>query len=328
MLPGKNAYSRYKVIDALLRNKLRKYPTMEDILQACWEKLDYRPSKETIQKDLANMKSPHPNGFDAPIQFNRTYLGYEYTDPEYSLLGISLRPEEIATLNESVELIRSIGGSHIGGKFNHAIEKLFSTTLENSLSEERKPVLQTMNPPVSRGFEHFDLLYSACKEQIPVSFIHFSYKKRKFKSILIHPFLIKEFENRWYLIGYSETHNSVRTFGFDRISDPLLLKKKFIKTDITIITDFLNNVYGVYPIPEATLETVELNVSRLGTHYFLAYPLHESQTLTKNDDGSSTISFKLIPSVELARYILSQGKLVSIQGPEWFKNFTLNLLAR
>ena len=26
MLPGKNAYSRYKVIDAMLRNKLRKYP--------------------------------------------------------------------------------------------------------------------------------------------------------------------------------------------------------------------------------------------------------------------------------------------------------------
>ena len=80
MNQSKSAFRRYKVIDGLLRNKMRKYPSMNDIIDACWEKLDYQPSKETIQKDIANMKSLYPDGFDAPIHFNRTHLGYEYTD--------------------------------------------------------------------------------------------------------------------------------------------------------------------------------------------------------------------------------------------------------
>jgi hypothetical protein len=48
------------VIDSLLRNNMKKYPTMEEILEACYDKLDYTPSVETIQKDIRNMKMDPP----------------------------------------------------------------------------------------------------------------------------------------------------------------------------------------------------------------------------------------------------------------------------
>ena len=37
---NKNAYRRYKVIDLCLRNKMRTYPNMNDLLAAIEEKLD------------------------------------------------------------------------------------------------------------------------------------------------------------------------------------------------------------------------------------------------------------------------------------------------
>jgi hypothetical protein len=40
---------------------------MKDLIEACNSKLGYPPSLETIQKDLAKMKSPYPTGYDAPI---------------------------------------------------------------------------------------------------------------------------------------------------------------------------------------------------------------------------------------------------------------------
>ena len=326
MKQGKSAFRRYKVIDAALRNTMRPYPSMDDLIEACVEKLDFRPSKETIQKDIASMKCPYPDGFDAPIQFNRTHLGYAYTDPNYSLSGISMRPEDLETLNEAVEVIRAIGGSKISAKFSHAVEKLFSAALEEKKFEERQPILQTMRPPVSRGFEYFDLFYKACSEKIPVSFIHFSYKKRTFKSIVIHPFLIKEFENRWYIIGYSEAHEEVRTFGLDRVSEPLLLKSKYFETDIKVVHEYLHAVYGVFPIPKAKLQTIKIMASQLGTHYFQAYPLHESQTIHKESNGTSWITFELIPSIELCRYFLSQGRHVVIVSPRWLYQFTQDLV--
>lgn len=326
MKQGKSAFRRYKVIDGLLRNNLRRYPTMEDIIEACWEKLDYRPSKETIQKDIACMKCPYPDGFDAPIEYIRAERGYVYTNAGYSLSGMAIRPEDRETINEAVEVIRAIGGTKISEKFGHAIERLFSTTLEEGQGDNRHPILQTMRPPQSRGFEHFDLFYNACREQQPVSFIHFSYKKRTFKPVIIHPFLIKEFENRWYVIGYSETHEEVRTFGLDRISEPLSLKSKYMRTDLDVVQDYLQQVYGVFPIPAATLETIEILVSELGTHYLQAYPLHETQVITKHSEGTSTISYRLIPSIELCRFFLSQGRHIEIMQPKWLKKFTQDLV--
>ena len=67
---NKNAYRRYKVIDSCLRNKMRTYPKMNDLLAAIEEKLDVNTTAETVQKDIATMKMLPPDGFDAPIKFN------------------------------------------------------------------------------------------------------------------------------------------------------------------------------------------------------------------------------------------------------------------
>jgi predicted DNA-binding transcriptional regulator YafY len=319
---SKSAMRRYKVIDGLLRNPMKKYPTMEEILEACNDKLDYFPSVETIQKDIRNMKMDPPLGFGAPIHFSRVHMGYEYTDPSYTLTSLSLQDAEIATIEKAIDLIQAIGGSRIGDKFNHAMQKVLSATLEKKDQMERIPVLQTMQTPVSKGLEHFDLYYQACKERIPISFLHFSYKKREFKHVVIHPFLIKEFENRWYLIGYSESHKEIRTFGIDRISQPELLKKDFIESDSHAIQDYLHDVYGVYPIKGKQKTKITIHVSDLATHYFHAYPLHHSQRIEKQNFGDSLITFQLIPSVELARYFLSQGRHVQLISPKWFVEIT------
>lgn len=323
---SKGALKRYKIIDGLIKNPYRKYPTLDQILDKCNEILDADFSLETISKDLRHMRGSFPDGFEAPIKYCHTNKGYYYTDPDYSFSGVSLRPQELDAIEEAVEIIRALGGSRISDNFNHAVEKLLSASLEKEQSEAgRLPVLQLMTPPISRGFEHFDLFYKACKERIPVSFIHFSYKKRAYKHIILHPFLVKEFENRWYVIGFSENHDSIRTFGLDRISEPFIIRKKFIKPDLTQTKAYLNDVYGVFPVPEAKKETIEIHVSELGTHYLQAYPLHTSQRIEKYNEGTSLITFELIPSIELARYFLSQGRHVTILQPTWFSKFTQDL---
>lgn len=322
---SKSAMRRYKVIDGLLRNTMKKFPTMEEILEACNDKLDYTPSIETIQKDIRNMKMDPPMGFGAPIRFSRLHMGYEYTDPNYTLTSLSLQDSEIETIRKAIELIKAIGGSRIGDKFNHAIQKVLSATLEQKDELNSLPVLQTMHLPISKGFEHFDLFYKACSEKIPVSILHFSYRNRTFKHIKLHPFLIKEFDNRWYLIGYSEQHNEVRTFGMDRISNPLLLKKEFHRSNYGIVYEFLNDMYGVFPLANNEKTEIKLHVRQMLTHYLHAYPIHPSQKIQKQNDGDSIITFDLIPTLELARYVLSNGDSINIISPIWFREFTKKL---
>lgn len=325
MNQSKGAFQRYRVIDSLLRNPMKPYPGMEDIRDYCERKLDYKPSAETIQKDIRDMKLPFPDGFDAPIHYSRLHGGYAYTDANFSLAGVALQQAELDVIAEAVEVLRAIGSSRLGNKFSHALHKLLSASMEHRQETGALPVLQTMVPPVSQGFAHFDLYYQACTERIALSLLYYSYRNRVYGHHLLHPFLIKEFENRWYLVGYSEHHGAVRVFGLDRISEPELLRVPYRPTDPDEIIRYLGDLYGVHPLPGSEKTLITLRADELATHYFNAYPLHHSQRIEKRSDGTSLITYSLVPTRELAHYILSLGNQVTLLSPDWFRAYTQDI---
>jgi len=316
-----NRFERYRVIDELLSRSIKEYPNMEKIIAACQLKLKVKPAEETIQKDLARMKEE----FKAPIHFNRLQKGYEYEISGYSIDSTSLSLADYQAIDEALQLLRSVGGTRVSEKFNHALDKLTSTKIESILDRGVRSVLQTMNPPSPKGFENFDLFYNACKNMIPVSILHFSFSKRTHTHFLVHPFLIKEFDNRWYVIGYSESHRSVRTFGLDSISEPFLIKKRYIYAPDQIINQYLNDMYGVIPLPEAQLQEIEISVKEEGTLYFQSYKLHNTQEIYKHGSGKSTIRFKLIPTVELARYFNFHSRQIVVKKPASLIKYMKNI---
>ena len=321
---NKNAYQRYVVIDSMLRNKMRPYPTLEQIVAACWDRLEIETKPNTIAKDIERMRMLPPVGFDAPIKFDRYHWGYVYTDPDFKIGNLDLTDADIASIKESLALVQSIGAGRIDEKFGHAMQKVLATAAEvfDQPQSNAASYLQTMSPPISRGFAHFELFSRACREQIPLSFVHYGYKKRKFTAVQLHPFLIKEFDNKWYLFGYSENHQEVRHFGFDRIYSPLLLNKPYKRFDQQTTFDLLANAYGVFPIPDKKKQRITLEVSSLITHYFEAYPIHNSQQIKKHADGTAQITLELVPTIELARLILWHGYHVQQIAPKWFADFT------
>jgi len=312
------AQQRYKVIDNLLTNSMRRYPTMQDIIDKCEERIDRRPSPETVQKDIAKIRLHPPDGFNAPIEYNSVYKGYEYTDSDFTIDRIGLNDHDIDSLKQAIDMIQSIGGSRVSSKFSHAVEKILSSYKERfPKSDYNRTIIQTDTPPSSRGFEHFDLLFKACKEKIPISMVHYSYNKRRFKPLTIHPMVLKEFDNKWYVVGYSELHKSLRTFGLDRIYSPQPVYIDFIEANPGEITTYLNDVYGVYPLTNKDKQTIEIKASALATNYLQAYPIHHSQCVKKHGKGHSTITFELVPSMELVSYFMSYGNDIYVSKPTW-----------
>ncbi len=87
----KNALIRFRIIDKMIRNKYRPYPTKRELREACEESLYGSISGEhicdsTIEKDLFNMKMEH----DAPIKYSKREKGYFYENPDYSINDIPL----------------------------------------------------------------------------------------------------------------------------------------------------------------------------------------------------------------------------------------------
>lgn len=326
MAISRSAYRRYKVIDSLLRNIYRPFPTINDIQDACSNKLDLTPSLDTLEKDIRNMKLS--DGLDAPIIYCRKNRGYYYSNPNYSINSIALNDNDIISIKEALELIQNIGGGNrVNERFNHAIQKILVTYKEEFPdSDTKRKIILTDYVEGAKGYENFNVLFKACKNQHPVSFSHYSYNNREFKVIIVHPVLLKEFENRWYLVGYSESHNSIRTFGLDRIYEPLLLKRKYIDSDEKKVDSYCNDIYGVYPIENQPKQIITFLTSIKITNYFEAYPIHVSQKPEKNESGSSFFTIDVVPSMELIRLFRSYGKNLEVINPQWLREQTKTLL--
>ncbi len=325
MAISRSAYRRYRVIDSLLRNTMRKYPTLLDIQEACENKLDISPSLDTLEKDIRNMKLPEPDGFDAPIAYCRMNKGYHYTDPKFSINSISLNETDISSIKEAMELLQNISGDRVGDRFSYSINKILTSFKETFPDgNSKRKIIQTDFVPGARGFENFDTLFRACKNKYPISFVHYSYIKREFKSVIVHPLMLKEFENRWYLVGYSESHEALRTFGFDRIYQPLFLNKRFIASNQKEVYTYMNDLYGVYPIENQPKQNIVIKTTPIITNYFEAYPIHSSQVSEKQSSGNGIFKFELVPTIELIRLFRSYGVELRVLEPIWLHHLVKN----
>jgi len=320
---NKNALRRYQIIDHVILQKDLHKPTIKRMIEVC-EREGLKVSKETISKDLGKMRQPRPAGLDAPIVFNFSTQEYYYEDDSFSISGIRLTREESSLLQESLVLIQCLLKTELGDKLRHAMEKVLSTSIEEPENTLGFPVLKTMEPPRSRGYEFMDLLLQACRARIPISFVHYSYSKEAFKAVVLHPCLVREFDNRWYVFGFSEGHNSARCFGLDRMYEPVLLQRSFWNCERATIDNFLNHMYGVYPLREGKTETVILQASPLVTKILSANPIHDSQRVEKNLRGVGTITLTIIPTMELIQFVRSYGPELRIIGPAWMANYDKN----
>jgi len=323
---SKSAYSRYRVIDKMLKNIYYPFPSLLDIQEACERSLDKTPSLDTLQKDISNMKQSEV--FEAPIVFCRKNLGYYYSNPNYSINSIPLTDSDISSIKEALDLIKNLGGGNrVNERFSDAIQKILATYKEEFPdSDTKRKIILTDYVEGAKGYDNFNTLFKACKNQYPISFSHYSYNYRDFKAIIVHPILLKEFENRWYLVSYSETHESIRTFGLDRIYEPLHLKRKYINCDENEVQSYCNDIYGVYPIENQPKQLVKFLTSIKITNYFEAYPIHTSQKSEKNETGSSYFTINVVPSMELIRLFRSYGKNLEVINPEWLRAQTKTLL--
>jgi predicted DNA-binding transcriptional regulator YafY len=223
-------------------------------------------------------------------------------------------------------VLKQFKGIKVNDTFNHAIDKLFSSVNIKKTSKDEL-LMNAIQPEETNymcGMEYFETLVSSIRKKIPVSFVHYSYNKKLFKAIIIHPYLMKESNKRWYLVGFSEEHNEVRYFGLDRIYDPVLIDKEFKENngaDLRTLFDHKIGLNTIYDKEVETPEEVTLWVSRTMANYIKSMPLHKSQTHKEHGGyGEILVTLHLVPTYELLAMVLSYGKQLELLKPKWLRN--------
>lgn len=311
----KDFYHRIEVIDECFRQKGKKW-SVEELLACVNQKLqdrfDENISKRTIQYALDYLINEKGAPLERIKKGARVY--YYYSDANYSIKNLPLTDEEIVLLKDAVEVIKQIGNTSIAQEFASIIGKLENTIDQNPLSD--RMIIQFERHTSASGIEYLDDLFTAIKEKIVLKICYQPFGKEPYEQI-VHPYLLKQYRNRWFLIARNHTHNTVCNMALDRIQGIKATKQDFIENDMFDPHTYFNKLIGV-TFPEGEVVTdIVIAVKPNQVPYIKTKPIHFTQEIEGPfKDGSIVVKLRLINNYELRSVLLSYGSDIEVLQPE------------
>lgn len=331
MPANKNAVTRYYYLDQLLANRYHNYST-EDLCQLVNEKLEERDqhvTRRTIELDLNYIENEGP--FLAEIEHyqvddisQRTQKTikkncHRYADPSFSIFTQKLTDDEKHLLGEAFTLL----GQFDGLPNLEGLERLRESL---KVKTDRQIVSFTKNP--LEGKNLLGELFTAISQKQVVE-IHF----HKFdtpevdRSVVVHPYLLKEYNRRWYLIAAAEDTGKLLSFALDRMDKVVPLPSRSYKEYDGDLKERFEDIIGVTLIDGNPLQTIMFWVSDYSKDYVATKPLHESQRNYRGEreevlrqqypmlQKGAFFSIECIYNYELERELVSFGKDLLVLSP-------------
>ena len=324
---NKLALVRYKTIDNCLQNHFRKW-TLDDLVEACSEALyEYEGigkgvSKRTVQLDLQNMRS-EKLGYNAPIVV-KDKKHYSYDDTNYSITNIPLTRQDLSTLNEVVEVLKQFKGFGYFQELTVMVNKL-----EDKIYKQKnkgKSYIHFEKNDLLKGLEHIDPLHKAIINRKVLELKYQSFKAHQASEMIFHPYLLKEYRNRWFLFGANKK-NLLLTLALDRIiSIKEAEKEKFIKNTEIDLETYYDDIIGVSKVLNQRPHLVVMKINKQNAPYVLTKPLHPSQKILKEEADGIIFSILVLWNFELEREILGFGEAIRVLSPKRIKNKIISRL--
>ena len=147
------------------------------------------------------------------------------------------------------------------------------------------------------------------------------------KEYSFQPYLLREYLNRWYVIGLLSDTYEIRTFGLDRIVGLKDSGKKFKKDKKRDIASLFHNIIGINASVQDKPEDIELVCNSFQGNLLKTLPLHSSQKIISETPDEIKLSYKLVVNFELKQRLLMISTQAKVTKPISLKNEIEEMLA-
>lgn len=312
----KNALIRYRIIDRMLRNKYKPYPSKQQLREACEDELFGSQGSNicdsTIEKDMFAMKMEH----DAPIKFSKRNGGYYYEDPNFSINDIPLSEDELSSIRFAVNTLQQFREVPFFQQFGNAIDKIVDrVAIGDNQDSEINQFIEFESAISIGGNEYLPLFLEAIRARKKVFFTYASFIKGIEKPRKVSPLFLKEYRNRWYLISFDSSKNDIITYALDRVQDPMLTDDEATFPNDFNPSTYFQDTVGITAYKGKT-EKIRIKANKIAGKYIASQPFHKSQILITEGSDESVFEINVLISEELIRTILGYGGEIEVLEPE------------
>lgn len=131
--------------------------------------------------------------------------------------------------------------------------------------------------------------------------------------VVIEPYLLKIFKQRWYVTGRNVAEGRIKTYALDRMKEVVVTSDSFKPDPAFDPESYFNDSFGIV-VSQNEPKRIVLRVDHRQAKYFRALPLHHSQTEMINDEYS-IFHYRLRITDDFVAELLSYGPSITVLEP-------------
>lgn len=332
MPANKNALTRIVLLDKLLADRYHAY-SIQDMTDYLERELpqygqEGGVSKRCVEKDIEYLEY----NFPISIEFERytvdahsvaTDRAYRkrcvrYADPTFSIFKGKLTDEEKGLLTTALSTLGSFDGLDGFGWLDDFSKRLGLV--------ETKPVIQ-MSKNLLENKTLMAESFSAIRANTVIKLHYQLFNDSEEREVVISPYLLKEYNRRWYLVGAADDTGKLLTFALDRITSIEILPGYEFREASEDLFERYDDIIGVSYYEGSEIHKIIFWVSDKSASYVDTKPLHGSQIRIKGKkevaireqynmpSGGAFFSIECMENYELIRELCSFGGELKVLTP-------------
>jgi predicted DNA-binding transcriptional regulator YafY len=323
MATNKNAQTRYKILDNCFRNSGKRY-FIEDLIAECNKVLmDIDPdfkgiSRRQIFDDILFMESSEGWSVDLLREKDGKRVFYRYEDSSFSINNMPLNEIEINHLQTTLQMLSQFKGMP---QFEWMCE-LLPKLKQGSSQHAPEVIIEFDSNDYLKGIEYIGTIYNAVLYEKVLNISYLPYTIEKSPDIIIHPYYLKQYNNRWFLFGYNPEQNKYDwNIALDRIRNIKELNETYIPNNKIDWDEYFEDIYGVTKPAGIAPEKIVLHFYGKTGYYIESKPIHGSQKLKWIDKEILEVNLELIVNYEFRQFILSYADSIKVIQPQSLADF-------
>lgn len=298
--------------------------TKEALLGSVNRTIKKRIEEDQFNKDIRTLrdklkKFSDENQVEVTL-INKRNTGYYYSLPNFKLFEKHIGESDKNLLLYANSLFQIFKGTSLQKSFQDIVGRLLDDSLTLESTEIPEHLLQLSHDNSERSKKWLYQLLSAIVDK---GTLKVTYKNAKgiISEKYLCPYVIKQYNHKWYLIAYDLTTTraeKVNVYAIDSMLNIESSGKKYIADTSFNAENYFKYSLGIWHIHEQNPVCVTLEfLNRDFFEFLINHPIHHSQTYILNEtENKLVINIEVYDSPELYTMIYSYGAHVKVISPQ------------
>lgn len=281
--------SRYLLI--LKKLKVKPYSTYEELKTYMENQIEYMQMQDddlhigfslrTLQRDKREIR----NLFGIDIEYSRSHKGYFISQNDGENMNFQ-------RMMEAFDMFNSLNLAQDLTPFIHL--------------EKRRP----------QGTENLYGLLHAIKNRLKIKFTYQKFWEEEISYRIVEPYALKEFKNRWYIVGKDLKDSHVKSFALDRLTNLEITNQNYLYPKDYSVENSYRNCFGIISPNDEEPQDIILSFDPFQGKYIKTLPLHDTQQILADNNDELKIKLKLYLTDDLLMELLSYGDNMRVIEPK------------